>query len=105
MADQITPLFGEPPRVPKQLSQFYSHPSWRAAPKRRPTYTNIKAAKQPTCDECFANQLETKGASGPRSEARARRAFPREPVTMLNLCRHHESLWRERDTEDSPPTR
>lgn len=103
MADPVTPLFDEPPRVPKQLSQMYSHPSWRAAPKRKPTYTNLKAATLPACDECFANQFETQGASGPRSEARVRRTFPREPVTALKLCRHHENLWRERDQEDSPP--
>jgi hypothetical protein len=79
---------------------MYSGPSYQSAPNRRALYTNVKALKLPTCDECFANQHETRGASGHRLEARTRRVLP--GGTALNLCRIHEELWRRKDAEDAP---
>lgn len=103
MADDvvINGLFQEPPRGVRQLSAMYSVPAYRASPKERAIYSTIKAVRIPPCDECFANQHETRGNSGPRGEAKMRRAFRGGPT--LNLCRAHEELWRNRDREDAPP--
>lgn len=92
------PLFPELPRVERALSAMYSVPAYRASAVEQPTYTPIKNKNSSDCDECFANQHETKGGSGPRAAARTRRNFVGGP--RLDLCRGHEELWKSRDDND-----
>lgn len=90
-------LFPEPPSAKKRLSRLYNETYNWAGPDAKPRYTKITAKFNPHCDECFAEQHETRGTSGPRLEAKVRRAIPKGAA--LNLCRIHEELWRRRDGE------
>lgn len=91
-------LFPNPPRAQKTLSRLYSEfYNYARPPEFRPRYTKIVAKTQPACDECFAEQHETRGASGQRLEAKVRRTI--KQGAALNLCRIHEELWKRRDSE------
>ena len=72
---------------------MYSAPEYRACGVK-PRWTPIKTVNPIDCDECFAEQVETQGASGPRAVAKARRSVA---GTVLNLCRIHEDLWKTLD--------
>lgn len=90
-------LFSEPPPVTRTLSRMYRN-AYRATPSARPRWETITTASKPGCDECFATQYETDGATGPRAVARMKRRIKHMPPLML--CRQHEDLWRIKDRED-----
>ena len=97
-APRTIPMFPAPEKPLRTLSTLYSGPIYRASPDMMPVWTTIKTKNPIECDECFANQHETMGKSGPRSRARSRRRFPKG--TRLDLCREHEELWKRRDAVD-----
>lgn len=87
-------LFDQPAPAVRHLSQMYSVPDYRAAGDT-PKWTPLRNVVPLPCDECFAEQIESRGASGSRAIAKARRSVR---GTRLNLCRAHEDLWKVRDT-------
>lgn len=97
------PLFDEPAKAQRQLSKLYSVPAYRGSKNDRPKWTQYKTVRPVPCDECFAMQVETKGACGPRADAKQKRSFTGGPE--LKLCRTHAALWRERDEKDGVPQR
>lgn len=92
------PLFDEVTPVQRELSELYAVPAYRASYTEHATYVPIKNKNSTDCDECFANQHETKGGSGPRAVARVRRHFKGGP--RLDLCQGHADLWKSRDESD-----
>ena len=94
-------LFPEPARVKKNLSRLYSQGYNYARPGFKPRYTKIANQTNPHCDECFAEQHESRGLSGQRLEAKVRRGI--KQGAALNLCRIHEELWKRRDIATGGP--
>lgn len=97
------PMFPEPEQAPLELSQMWAGDMFRAT-VGEVKWTQIKNKIPVECMECFARQHETKGASGPRRNAKVRRRIVKAPGSELPLCREHEMLWRRRDDDDKPPS-
>ncbi|MEV0766552.1 hypothetical protein [Nocardia sp. NPDC050435] len=87
-------------------SRYGQDQSYRAEPFHRPKWTTPKPSAGSCCDECAAMQHETHAAGGAsgfttmRMQPRHRRAFVREPGTVLRLCNLHAQAWRDRDAAD-----
>jgi hypothetical protein len=91
-------LFPEPPRDLPDLSAALATPAYRLDRGEKAKWTRINV-KTIDCVECTHLQHETRGAFGPRRQAKWRRALPEGH--RLDLCRAHEMAWRERDKTDS----
>lgn len=88
----LTPVDSAP------MSKAFAVMSYRSSPEERPKWSAIKVKNPMPCDECAAVQHETKGAYGPRANAKQRRAFKGGPI--LRLCTRHANAWHERDQKD-----
>lgn len=93
-------LFPEPPPDMPALSAQLSGPAWRLEPGGRARWTQI-SVKTIDCAECTWLQHETRGAFGPRRQAKRRRKADGMP--RLDLCRSHAQAWQQRDENDSAP--
>lgn len=90
-----------PPVVPPvvELSAGWDTPTRRLASGDLAKWSALKLKSDWPCHECAQRQHETRGASGPRRQARHRRKCPAGGT--LDLCSAHARLWRERDDEDT----
>src|SRR5262245_24608512 len=91
-------LFPEPdPDIPA-LSAGLGGAAWRLEPGQRARWTDLRV-KTIDCVECTWLQHETRGAYGPRRQAKRRRTAGQRP--RLDLCRAHALAWKQRDETDS----
>lgn len=95
---QPIPMFDQPPPARRVLSQRYAAMPYRVSVSGgRPRWTPVRLKRPIPCDECFANQHESGGASGVRADAHLQRWLG---TAVLKLCHGHAQLWRERDEAD-----
>lgn len=95
-------LFPEPaPDIPA-LSKTLAACQYRLGPGDQARWIRINV-KTLDCMECAHLQHETRGAFGPRRQAKRRRIGPEPDFARLDLCRAHALVWEQRDETDSNP--
>lgn len=81
------------------LSSTFDGDHYHLRPKEKVSYRSV-CGRAPDCDECFARQVETRGACGRREKARVVRRINGVEGHDLRLCARHAELWKRRDDTD-----